>query len=72
MGTATIIDVRKTVVTSGPRLGQLETLISYKDHNNNFFLLIVPSPDASEAVITDAIKKDIAARNAVVGKTITL
>lgn len=65
-----IREVRKVVVTSGARLGQMDTLVIYMADNSKLNMLTIPKPDPSPAEVEAAIKDDWKKISALVGKTI--
>lgn len=71
MALVTVRDVRKFPVTSGPRLGQLDTLVTYQTEGGQFFMVTVPKENPTEADVQKAIQEDMAARSKLVGRTFT-
>ena len=68
----TIISATKMPVFSGPRVGQADLVITYTADNGAASLIIIPKTDPSEQDVKDAIKKDLADRGALIGKTFTV
>ena len=70
--TVKLIDLRKFPVTSGPRMGQLDTIVTYQVDNDQMAMLILAKADPTEADIKTAISKDVEDRSKLIGKTFTL
>ena len=72
MAHVTIQDVRKMIVPGGPRLGQVDTLVTYQDEAGNYFLVTVPKENPSDQEVHKAIKDDMDQRHRLKGQKITL
>lgn len=72
MASVRIIDVRKIVNPGGPRLGQIDTLVTYQSEDGNNFMVSVEKADPTDAEIQAAIKKDMESRSRLVGRTLTV
>lgn len=72
MAQVKIIDRRKSIATGGPRVGQIETLITYTDEQQNPFLVIIPKEKVTDDEIKAAIREDMRERGDTVGKTFTV
>lgn len=67
-----IIHSAKMPVTSGPRVGQLDSVISYQTADGSGGIVVIPKQNPTDQEIKDAIKKDLDERGALIGKTFTI
>lgn len=72
MASVSIIDVRKVPATEPGRVGQLDTLVTYKTEAGLFFIASVKKESPTDQEVTEAIRKDQETRSRLVGKTLAL
>lgn len=72
MANVTVTDVRKTLATSGPRIGQVETLVTYRAEDGQLFLTVIPKDAPTAQDIQAAIREDMKMRSEHLGKTFSV
>ncbi|MGH7409848.1 MAG: hypothetical protein ACREJ6_02125 [Candidatus Methylomirabilis sp.] len=72
MSNVRIADVRKIVNPGGPRVGQIDTLVTYQTEDGNMFLITIPKAEPKDEEIQAGIKADLTQRSRLVGKTFSV
>ena len=72
MAEARIIDSRKVPSVNQNRLGKFDQLITYNMGPGQTFLIVMDAERVTDAAVLEAIKRDIAERGALVGRTFTV
>jgi len=72
MATVKVLDVRKMIVPTGPRLGQMDTVVTYQEDGGGIFLATAPKENPSDQEIVAAIKADQDQRHRLTGKSLTI
>ena len=72
MAQVKVLDVRKMIVPTGSRLGQMDTVVTYQEDSGGIFLAIVPKENPSDQEIVKAVKEDQDQRHRLIGKPLTI
>lgn len=72
MAAVKIIDARQIVNPGGPRVGQVDTLVTFQDENGDQRMVTIPKPDPTEEEVRLAIRKEIESRSKLIGRSVTV
>lgn len=72
MATFKVVDHRRIPSPDDARIGQLDTLITYKLSDLEIFVVRIPKDRVDEGEIVQAVKEDIEATKRFVGKEFNL
>ncbi len=72
MANVKIIDSRQIVNPGGPRVGQVDTLVTFQDEAGDQRMVTIPKTDPSEEEVRAAIRKEMETRQKLIGRSITV
>lgn len=72
MATFKVIDVRRIPTPDETRIGQFDTVVTYKLSDLEVFMVRIPKDKVDETDVVKAVKEDLETKNRIVGKEFQL